>query len=86
MSRSGTHDLTPPRCGPPSGGFALGKIAMSATACRKIGSVGTATRVLVGAAMLYGAFAIDGLQLSDAVLGAVVFPGTILLGHWLRNR
>lgn len=56
------------------------------TACRKIGRVGTAARVLVGAAMLYGAFAIDGLQPSDAVLGAVVFPGTVLLGQWLRSR
>ncbi len=58
----------------------------STTACREIGKVGTAVRVLVGAAMLYGAFAIDGLQLSDAILGAVVFPGTVLLGQWLRSR
>ncbi len=60
--------------------------ALSTTACRQIGKDGTGARVLVGAAMLYGAFAIDGLQLSDAILGAVVFPGTVLLGQWLRSR
>ncbi len=60
--------------------------AHGTTACRQIGKVGTGARVLVGAAMLYGAFAIDGLQLSDAILGAVVFPGTVLLGQWLRSR
>ncbi len=56
------------------------------TACRQIGKLGTGARVLAGAAMLYGAFAIDGLQLSDVILGAVVFPGTVLLGQWLRSR
>ena len=60
--------------------------AQSEAACRKIGRVGTGARVLVGAAMLYGAFTIDGLQLSDAALGALVFPGTVLLGQWLRSR
>ena len=34
--------------------------AESTNACRQIGKVGTGARVLVGAAMLYGAFAIDG--------------------------
>ena len=36
--------------------------------------------------MLFGAFSIDGLQRLDAGLGALVFPGTVLLGQWLRSR
>ncbi len=53
---------------------------------RPIGPLGTAVRVLLGAAMVYAAFAIDGLTWREGLLGIVVFPATLLLGQWLRAR